>query len=262
MWHLTYFWVCRSITSSTCTLSIAYFRSTKHVYSGLYKSMDFSINWRIINIASIVDLFKRKPCCSSEVPTLSVIFSANIFVSSFSTLLSSVIPLYLFGSDFGPFLYRNCYASFPFIGYYSALFYFPNNFTNFPIFWPPYLSNSFGMLSVPGDLWFFNLCMAVCTSSSVIFFSCSPGGDGFSISVLSLFSLLLSYRVSKDVAHVSWSIAFITTYSLTCFFLFRSMFQIFFWSPYRSCSISTENFSPYVLLSCLIALVVLFLSFL
>jgi len=53
------------MTSASLTLLKAFLRSIKHKYAGWLKSMDFSTIWGIIKIASVVERFFRKPCCSS-----------------------------------------------------------------------------------------------------------------------------------------------------------------------------------------------------
>lgn len=82
-----------STTSCNCARSKACFRSTKQTNIGLLYSMNFSISWRRINIASIVDLFGINPYCFPLIIILFMISCSMIFVNSFGIELNNLIPL-------------------------------------------------------------------------------------------------------------------------------------------------------------------------
>lgn len=102
------FWFRILITSSSQTLLNALVKSIKQTNRGLLNStIDFSITWRNMNIASTVDLLDLNPCCSSDIGTFSISLLAMILVNTLRTELSSVMFLKLFGLLFYPyFLYR------------------------------------------------------------------------------------------------------------------------------------------------------------
>ena len=80
------------ITSANFTRSKAFVRSTKQKYAVLLNSVDFSAICCTIKIASVVDRFCQKPCCSS----LGCIYCKSLrritLVNSFRVVFSNVIP--------------------------------------------------------------------------------------------------------------------------------------------------------------------------
>ena len=66
-------------------------RLIKHKNAGVLNSIAFSDTWRMVKVASVVDLFLLKPCCSSHSP-VPKITSLKTFGSILDTALMSPIP--------------------------------------------------------------------------------------------------------------------------------------------------------------------------
>ena len=81
------------ITSSRWKQSKALAKSMKQRQEILLYFRAFSLIWRRVNIASVVDLFLQKPCCSSLFSICCSNLSLKILVSSFRNELNSDIPL-------------------------------------------------------------------------------------------------------------------------------------------------------------------------
>jgi len=79
------------------TLSNALVKSMNQTCAGVLNSIDFSFSGLIMNMASVVDLFHLKPCCSSLFIICVSSFSFKMPVKSFMLVFSSVIPLQLSG---------------------------------------------------------------------------------------------------------------------------------------------------------------------
>lgn len=74
------------MTSWSLTLSKAFVRSTKHILAILLYSMASSVIQRILNMASVVDLFCLYLCYSSLIPLDSTLF-AMIYLRSLAVEL-------------------------------------------------------------------------------------------------------------------------------------------------------------------------------
>ena len=89
-------------TSPSPIISNALVKSIKHTKAGLLYSIDFFDICLKMNIASVVDLFCRNPCCSSLMPVCRI-FSVWIFVNSFEDALNKLIPIVLWVHTFSFF---------------------------------------------------------------------------------------------------------------------------------------------------------------
>jgi len=99
--HITYICLLQCVVSSSnLNLSNALVRSTKQRNAGVLYSRDFSAICLMVKIASIVDLFLRKPCCPSFSGVWGFNLVAKMLVNSFIAELLSVMPLQLEESAF------------------------------------------------------------------------------------------------------------------------------------------------------------------
>lgn len=184
--------------------------------------IDFSISCLNMKIASTVDLFCQKPCCSSHKVIWLLIFCDRIFVSSLSIESNRVIPLQFAASLFTSlFINRYGYARFPFCRCFSLVSDFLEQLGDFLLDLRASVFDKFvAMSSMLGGFLVFDLSIACFTSSmviSVLSFSKVSMMLLFSSSSPSSRHSSVLYRFLKCFSHVSIVTLLICTSSITSF---------------------------------------------